>query len=208
MVKMIEAIKKYYKDNNKIFLFLTILFIIGVIAGTIFELTISDVDNKTVIEFLTEYVNSIKKGTFVFKDSFFSYITSSVLLFSIIWILGYSVIGIPIIFFFLFYKSFSLGFSVTSILSLYKAKGIIFALIYIFPHEVISLLLMMILIISSYKISISIINAIIKKKEISFKEISKKYLILLLVIITLIIIISLYKAYLLPKFVKMVLLKV
>ena len=205
MAKQIIAIKQYFKVNSKIFLFLTILFIIGIISGSIFYLTISDVDNNLVISFLQNYINGIKNDTFSFKESLISYLGSNVFLYGITWLLGFSIIGVPIILFLFFYKCFCLGFSITSILSLYKAKGIILAFIYVFPHHIIYVFLYMILIIYAFTISFNIIVAVIKKSEVSFKNITHKYFIIILICLAIIILFSLYESYLLPKIMKYIL---
>jgi stage II sporulation protein M len=115
-----------------------------------------------------------------------------------------SVIGLPVIIFLFFYKSFVIGFAISSILMKYKVKGLLLSIIYIFPHHIINILLLMILISYAFLISIGIINAVVKRKEISFKDITYKYLVILGFISFILIFLSLYEAFIVPKLIKLI----
>lgn len=204
MKKKMDKLKEYLKMNKKVFVFLFILFIIGLAAGSIFRVTLNDNDTSLVSTYLDNYINSIKDNTIVFKDTFFNSISSNLLITVLIWLLGISVIGLPIIIFLFFYKSFVVGFAISSVLMKYKVKGLLLSIIYIFPHHIINILLLMVLISYAFLISIGIINAVIKRKEISFKDITYKYLIILGLISLVLIFLSLYEAFIVPKLIKLI----
>ncbi len=204
MKKKMDKLKEYLKMNKKVFVFLFILFIIGLAAGSIFRVTLNDNDTSLVNTYLDNYINSIKDNTIVFKDTFFNSISSNLLITVLIWLLGISVIGLPIIIFLFFYKSFVIGFAISSVLMKYKVKGLLLSIIYIFPHHIINILLLMVLISYAFLISIGIINAVIKRKEISFKDITYKYLIILGLISSVLIFLSLYEAFIVPKLIKLI----
>lgn len=203
MKKLLDKFKKYFIVNKKLFLFLSILFIIGIIAGSVFSLTINETDSSLVTNYLKNYLNSISNNEINLLDSCISTILSDVILISAIWLLGFSVIGIPIIFILFFYKSFVFGFTIGSILINYKVKGILLSIIYMIPHHIIKILLLMILVIYAYSISIKILNAILKKKEISFSKITTTYLILLGIILSISLFLSLYSSFIVPKLIKL-----
>lgn len=119
-------------------------------------------------------------------------------------LLGISVIGLPIIIFLFFYKCFVIGFAISSILMKYKVKGLLLSIFYIFPHHIINILLTMILISYAFIISIKIIGAVIKRKEMSFKDITYKYLVILGLTCFVLIISSLYEAFIVPKLIKLI----
>lgn len=204
MKKKMDKLKEYLKMNKKVFVFLFILFIIGLAAGSIFRVTLNDNDASLVNTYLDNYINSIKDNTIVFKDTFLNSISSNLLITVLIWLLGISVIGLPIIIFLFFYKSFVIGFAISSVLMKYKVKGLLLSIIYIFPHHIINILLLMVLISYAFLISIGIINAVIKRKEISFKDITYKYLIILGLISSVLIFLSLYEAFIVPRLIKLI----
>ena len=116
----------------------------------------------------------------------------------IVWLLGFSIIGIPIVIFMYFSKAFILGFSLSSFILQYKFKGLLLALIYFFPHHVVNILAYTLILIYSLKISFILINSIIKKKTISFKAIMNRYLIVFAVSIGMVIVASLYECFVVP----------
>ena len=151
------------------------------------------------------YLNTISKSEINLNDSFVSSILSQLLITVIIWLLGFSIIGIPIIFLLYFYKSFIFGFTVGSILINFKTKGILLSIIYMIPHHIIKLIIMMVLIIYAYQISIKLLRAILRKGEINFKNITSIYFYLLIINIGLDLILNAYSSYLVPKIIKLLL---
>lgn len=204
MKKKLDKLKEYLKMNKKIFIFLLVLFIVALVAGSIFSVTLNDSDTALVNTYLENYINSINDNTIIFKDTFINSISSNLIITIIIWLLGISVIGLPIIIFLFFYKCFVIGFAISSILMKYKVKGLLLSIFYIFPHHIINILLTMILISYAFIISIKIIGAVIKRKEMSFKDITYKYLVILGLTCFVLIISSLYEAFIVPKLIKLI----
>ena len=204
MKQKMQHFKQYFIVSKKMYLFLFILFIIAIIAGSVFSITLNEVDNDLVTTYLNNYLNLVKEKNIVFKESFLNFSLSNSITNLIIWLLGFSVIGIPIIIFLFFYKCFIIGFAISSIILRYKAKGILLGLLYVFPHHIISILLLMILSIYALSVSINIIKAILKRKEISFKEITNRYIVILLITFISTLLLGIYESYILPKILFMI----
>lgn len=119
-----------------------------------------------------------------------------------IWILGISIIGLPIVIFILFFKAFLLSFTISSFIMKYKLKGILLGIIYNIPHQVINLVVYMYLGVYSIKLSSFIIEALIHKKSINFKNVTNRYLLVLIVSIIILIITTLYETYIMPILLK------
>lgn len=199
MRQKMQHLKQYFIVNKKIYLFLVILFVIAIISGSIFSITLNEVDNDLVTTYLENYLNLVKDKKIIFKESFINYFFSNSIINLIIWLLGFSVIGIPVIIFLFFYKCFIIGFATSSIILRYKSKGIILGVAYVCPHHIISILILMMLSIYALTLSINIIKAILKRKEITFKEITTRYSIILLLTFVINLLLGVYEAYLLPK---------
>ena len=204
MKQKMQHFKQYFIVSKKMYLILFILFIIAIIAGSVFSITLNEVDNDLVTTYLNNYLNLVKEKNIVFKENFLNFILSNSITNLIIWLLGFSVIGIPIIIFLFFYKCFIIGFAISSIILRYKAKGILLGLLYVFPHHIISILLLMILSIYALSVSINIIKAILKRKEISFKEITNRYIVILLITFISTLLLGIYESYILPKILFMI----
>ena len=169
MKKQMDKLKKKTTSNKKIIVFLVGLFLIGLIAGSIFITIISKSDQALVKEYIKEFVNKADKNKLNYLEALKNASLSNGLFIVIVWLLGFSIIGIPIVIFMYFSKAFILGFSLSSFILQYKFKGLLLALIYFFPHHVVNILAYTLILIYSLKISFILINSIIKKKTISFK---------------------------------------
>lgn len=191
------------KINKKIFVFLFVLMLMGIIAGSIFTTILNSSDKELVINHLNEFIDNINNNKldylFALKNNLITNISYVIL----IWLLGISVIGLPIIIIMFFTKCFILGFSVGAVLTTFKLKGILVSLAYVFPGQVISLLFLLLLMMYSMSFTFKMIYAILKKKSIDFKLIMNKYFKILLIVLGVIILMSLYDTYLMPRLIKL-----
>ncbi len=195
MKKKINILKEYFKVNKKMFLFFEILLLIGVLSGSIFSLTLNETDAVLVSEYLNNFIESISNNSY--KDALLNAVLSNSLILTIIFLLGFSVIGIPFVILIFFYKAFIIGFSFASIILNFKSKGILLSFFYIFPHHALNLLVLMVLIIYSVLISLNLIRAIISKTNINTNNI--KYFKLYLLSMSISFLSSLYESILMPK---------
>lgn len=203
-MKILDKLKDKVKINKKISLFLFIILIIGVIFGAIYTVILSKTDKELVMEYLNNFVNKIKTNDLNYVGTLINTLISNISFIIIIWLLGISVIGIPISIIMFFSKAFILGFSITSIIYKYKLAGSLMSLLYIFPHQIINIFVYIILMIYSISLSLKMIYCIFKKKSIDFKLIMNKYTKILLFSIILISITSLIETYICPNLIKLI----
>ena len=101
---------------------------------------LSKTDQSYVKDYMTSYIGNIRENQLNYLSCFMNAFLSNFILFISIFLLGISVIGIPFILFIYFFKSFILGFSVTSFILSFGAKGILYTIIYIIPNLLIYIL--------------------------------------------------------------------
>ena len=191
------------KINKKIFVFLFVLMLIGIIAGSIFTTILNSSDKKLVVDHLNDFINNINNNKLDYLFSLKSNLITNIGYVMLIWLLGISVIGLPIIIIMFFTKCFILGFSVGSVLITFKLKGIVVSLVYVFPGQVISLLFLLLLMMYSMSFTFRMLYAILKKKSLDFKLIINKYFKILLIVLGVVILMSLYDTYLMPRLIKL-----
>lgn len=167
--------KKLYK--NKTFYYL-LLFLIGIIFGLIFIFFISNLDKYLIKSGLTEYIASITSKTFSYKEGLLLSIKSNLIYVTLIWLCGMIFIFVPVILFIIFYKGFILGFMISSFLITYKIKGIFYSILFIFPHEIINIFIILLFSIYAIKFSKSLIKIIYKNENVNLRSMLKKYCIL------------------------------
>lgn len=197
MIKLKKLLDKLLNVDKKTLLFLFIISIIGIVTGALYMTVLKSQDKELVLNSLNEFMNSIKNFT-LSTDLFKNNLIINLLYTLIIWILGISIIGLPIVVFIIFFKSFLVSFSLSSFIIKYKFKGIIYGIIYVFPHSILNLIIYIYLGIYSIKLSSIIINSIIYKKNINFKNIINYYFKLLLIAIIIIILSTIYETFVMP----------
>lgn len=174
-MKTLNKVLTHLEKTKKMYLFLFLLVIIGVIFGSVFFNLISTNDKLLVSNKLTTFFSNIDNNTInsfeVFKNTYII----NLLIITIIWILGISIIGIIINTFIVYLKGFILGFIISSLIYQYKLVGIIGVLTYIFPHYFINLLIIILLTYFSYNMSKIVIKGVIKKENINFSRFMSSY---------------------------------
>lgn len=176
---------------------LSLLVIISFLAG-IFLIAILTKENQELItSTITSFFKSIAQNKLNYQHALTTSLTNNLLVNTLIWLLGISIIGIPIVITILILKSLILGFSFSSIIYTYHLKGIIPSLIYIIPHI---LTLFITFVITYYSISFSLLlyNYLFKKKDYNRTAITKRYVKLLLISSVLLVIASFIEIFLIP----------
>ena len=198
---MKKILNKVLNIDRKTFLFLAIISIIGIITGALFMTVLSSNDKEIISNSLNDYLTNINSYKYDLK-TFINNFTLNIIYVIIIWILGISIIGLPIVIIVIFLKSFLISFSISSFIINYKLKGLLYSLIYIFPHVIINLLIYIYLGVYSIKLSSTIIKAIWERKNINFKNSIVMYIKLLFLTFILIIFTTLYETFLMPVILK------
>ena len=199
MDKLLNKIK-----FDKRFVFFTlIIVIIGIICGSLFIVILNSSDKNLVIEYIESYISSIKDNSFNYIDIFKNTIISNYGAVFIISVIGFTYFLAPFNILILFYKSFVIGFSISSLILTYKIKGLLISIVYIFPHLLINILLFSILTAFTLKLSINMINHIIKKKDVNMRVYFNKYLYTFIFIIIIITFTTIYESFLSPSLLKL-----
>lgn len=199
MKEMYNNYKRELSKKNNLIILVLIVFIIGLIFGSIYITILSHDQKTTVLNQVTSYFKSASKMSFqdkieIFKNSLYSNLIYTI----VMWLLGISIIGLPIIFIMIFFKSFILGFSVSSIFAKYGIKGLLKVILYILPTNIVMTIFIVFLASYSILVSIKIFLAVFKKQTINFKTFMGKYLFILVLAVLLSILCSLYDAFINP----------
>ena len=154
------ALKNYVKNNYKVFILVTILYIIGIFTGVII---INHSSDNQIVE-ITTYINSVlAKYKEIENINNIILITQAIkknLIFAIIiWIAGTTVIGIPIVLILAFTRGTILGFTISSIINTIGfLKGLEFCMASLVLHNIIYIPAMLTMGVSSIKLSKDIIK--------------------------------------------------
>ncbi len=101
--------------NNYLVKFVVALFFIGIIGGVLFY-ALSKPDLTGHLEAFKDMLTTTRQNTFL----------SSLVIISAIFVLSLSVIGLPIIIFYLFYEAVGIGYTLASFVAIYRLSGGLF----------------------------------------------------------------------------------
>lgn len=137
--KIGNVIYNHIVNNKKNYIIVLLLFIIGLIIGTMYINNMKEdkiIEIDTQIKELVSNIKSIEKIDYItlLKES----ITSNLILIVIIWIASSTIIGIPIVYITVIFRGFTLGYTISSILAILgPGKGILFVLSTLLVHNII-----------------------------------------------------------------------
>lgn len=193
---MKELLKKL--KTKKVFIIIFIVTLLAFIIG-ILLVSIESKDNKELITTsLTTFFNNIKENKLNTQTLLYKSITNNLIINIIVWLLGISIIGLPIVLIILGFKSLTIGFTISSILYTYKLNGLIKVIIYIIPN-IINLFVLFVLTYYSTNFSLMLFNYLFRKKEYNKKLIVNRYLKLLILSLLISILTSVIETFILPK---------
>lgn len=189
--------------NKKVNLFVIFIVVLGIISGSLFLMVLNENDKSEVINEISTFMANINTNNINNLNSFKNSLIEGMILIILSWILGMSIIGVIFNIFFIYMKSFTIGFSISSFILVYKYKGILSSLIYVIPSQLINILIILILGVYTLLFSKYLFKMIfIKDKTVNLGKFFKKYVLVFGICIILCVISSLCEAYLLPSLLK------
>lgn len=123
-----QKILSYIEENIRSYIILLIIFFIGITLGVIF-INNSNQDQVTQITtYINDFINSLKDSYQISTNTLLlNSIISNVSIAILLWFLGSTVIGVPIIYLVICYKGYSIGFTISAIIAtIGTGKGILF----------------------------------------------------------------------------------
>lgn len=200
----IKRTKNNIMKQKKLYLFLIGLVIVGIIVGILFWFVINNQDKLLVTKNLNNFFECIKKGNAInYWGSLFNSLVTGLIYIVLIWLLGISIVGLPIILIIITIKSFIVGFSISSIIVSYGLKGILGSFVYTFPHQIIFLLLLILLGFYASSFCFKLFKYLFLKQSINFKDAMRKYFKILLISLIVVLLTSLYETFIATYFIKL-----
>lgn len=134
-----ELILRHIYDNIKLYLIVIIILVVGIVAGVVFVNNTSAEEAQEIQNYITEFINLLKQGNRIDTGQLLKKsLGDNITLIIIMWLLGSTVIGIPIVMGIVLFRGFCIGYSVSAIIaSIGVQKGILFFFTTMFLHNLI-----------------------------------------------------------------------
>lgn len=185
--------------QKKIYLVFISMILLSILFGFFFYFIISDNNKLLVINMQKEYFNGISSNNINYLSSFFNSILSNFIYIFLIFILGLSVVGFIFIIGIVLMKGFILGFTISSIIGTFGLKGIILSFIYVFPHQLLFLIILLLMCYYGCGFCYRLFRNLFVRAIVNFKNIKDKYIKVFGVSIIGGLICSLYEVFIVPS---------
>lgn len=155
-----DVILRHLYENIKLYIIVTIIFVIGITTGVIFINNITGEEATEIQSYITEFINLLKQGYHVDTGALLKKsLSDNLILILVMWLLGSTVVGIPIVIGIVLFRGFCIGYSVSAIIAtLGVQKGILFFIVTMLLHNLIFIPVIICMTISCLKLYKSIMK--------------------------------------------------
>lgn len=181
--------------DKKIILVSSILLGLGILSGIIFFFITTSLDKMIVKNMMNEFVSIKTNVTFSTFINSFKY---NIIYIVIITLSSLLVIFSPLVLLINYYKGLTIGFLISSTISTFKLKGILYFVAILFPHHILMCILLILYSSIMFKLSLKLLKVIYMNETINLNIFIKKVLILFLTSFIVCIIITLLEIYISP----------
>lgn len=131
-----QSFQAYLSEHQTLYVFTIVLFAMGVVFGAILVNSLGLSQKEELLRFLEYFFSNMNSGGLAdpqlhFLQSFAFYLKTV----GIMWILGLSIIGLPMILLLLFLKGIVVGFTVGFLVSQMQGQGVLYALAGVLPQN-------------------------------------------------------------------------
>jgi len=198
-----EVIIKHVEGNLLTYFFVIMFFMVGISSGAFTTKALSQAENKELIKYLQNFFRIVDTKVIdqfsILKQALINNLQTGVL----IWILGVTIIGIPLILLLVAVRGFIIGFTVGFFIQQMGVKGLIFSILSLLPQNII--IIPGVIIVAVLGISFSIMLIRNKVKKTRYDNVLNQFFVYSTVIAIVHIFIAvgcLVEAYISPLFIK------
>lgn len=147
-------------NGKKLYLFLGIIFIVGIIAGIFFLFYLDEASKEIIFLNINDWIQGLEKNHI-------NLIVNHLIILSSLFITNLFIIGLPFVLFFIFYNGFSMGFIISSLINILGIKGLLYGIIYILISKCIYIFFLSIFAVTLIKIVFIVVFKLLKGIKIN-----------------------------------------
>ena len=159
-IKSLEMIKEHVSNNKKEYVIVALLFVIGIFLGVLFINHIQEGQKTEITEYFKAFIEKMKNMEELNSmDLLRNSMGQNIILAIVLWFLGTTVIGIPVVFGIVLYRGFCLGYTIAVCVTIMGLpQGLWFALILLLLQNILFIPAMLALAVSGFNLYKSIIK--------------------------------------------------
>ncbi|MFY4775896.1 stage II sporulation protein M [Metabacillus sp. RGM 3146] len=160
------AITKHIREHSSIYLFVFVLFLMGVIFGAVIVNSMTFSQKEDLYFYLNRFFGQVSEGKVATSNEMFQQsFLHNIKYLGLMWILGLSIIGLPVILIMLFLKGIVVGFSVGFLVNQMGWKGFLMSFVSVFPQNLLMIPAFLIMSTAGIAISLKIFKQLFMKKK-------------------------------------------
>ncbi|WP_163101072.1 stage II sporulation protein M [Peribacillus alkalitolerans] len=173
----------HFNEHSSLYVFIIVLFLMGVIFGAVIVNSLSFTQKEDLFYYLGQFFGQVSEGNLSPSyDMFLQSLQHNMKYIVLIWILGVSIIGIPVILILLFLKGMVVGFTVGFLVNQMGWSGFGVAFVSILPQNILIVPVFIFITTLALSLTIKIVRRIIMKNvREPLKPIIFKYVFSLLI---------------------------
>ena len=207
MKKLINSVYEVIDDSKIIFLWVLLFLLIGIVLGSCTVYYMSDFNKVEIGTYFSEFLSFLGTNKISYLQVLLRSIFNIAPIVLIIVLLGFTLIGCPVILFIDLVKGYILGFTFALLASILGGKGIILLALGIVIQQIIFIPCIIILSIVAVKNSIIKIKEGIGKERLKNSRINKNYMKVQSILSAILIIGIFIETYISPNLIKLVITK-
>ena len=114
--RVTEVIKNHIAENLKAYIIVSIILLIGITLGVIFVNNMSEAQTQDIQTYIQSFTGALKDGKSVNSGELLKKsLGNNLLLVFIMWFVGSTVIGIPVVLGIVAFRGFCLGYTISAV---------------------------------------------------------------------------------------------
>ncbi|WMJ81874.1 stage II sporulation protein M [Clostridium sp. MB40-C1] len=156
--KPFSGIFQYMQKNLFLYIISLLFLCIGIVLGIYAVKYMGESEKHNLIDYILQYTNNINSVQVSKKQVFLQALKNNIPFLIIIWFLGLSMIGIPIILILDGIKGFTMGFTASFMINCLGSKGILVNLLTVFPQNIIYIPCIVIISVAAMEFSLNLLK--------------------------------------------------
>ena len=139
---MLKLLRKntadYVRANIVAYFFMILIFVIGIVIGAMAVKTLPDEQKTELIGYLRVFFQGLAETQNTAGDTqslLAGVMLNNVKVIGVMWLLGFTIVGIPFVLFLVCLRGFVIGFTVGFLVNEYIMRGLLFAVVSVLPHN-------------------------------------------------------------------------
>ncbi|MDF2569899.1 MAG: spoIIM [Sporomusa sp.] len=206
---MLKLLRKnaadYVRANIVAYFFMILIFVIGIVIGAMAVKTLPDEQKSELIGYLRVFFQGLVEPQYATGDTqslLASVMINNIKVIGIMWLLGFTIVGIPFVLFMVCLRGFVIGFTVGFLVNEYIMRGLLFAIVSVLPHNFLAVPAILATGVSATTFSLMLVRRNRSRDSLLYNSIT--YSVFCLAMLVLMLCAALVEVYVSPVFMKTV----